>query len=208
MHAASQTSLGPGTYRFGPENAVMSVRTGRGGAAAKAGHDLLIEVTVWEARLELGPDSSRASIELHADSRSLQVREGKGGMQALDAGDIANIHETITAEVLKDQEIVFRSTTVTPAPDGGLDVWGDLTLVGETHPVELRLLVDGDGRLGGKLVVTQSDWGIKPYSTLFGALKVADEVEVSVEAMLPASPEAEVSVEAMLPASPEAEPAP
>jgi hypothetical protein len=37
------------------------------------------------------------------------------------------------------------------------------------------------------MVLKQSDWGIKPYSTLFGALKVVDEVEVALEASLPAS---------------------
>jgi hypothetical protein len=29
-------------------------------------------------------------------------------------------------------------------------------------------------------VIRQTEWGIKPYSTLFGALKVADEVAVEV----------------------------
>jgi hypothetical protein len=33
--------------------------------------------------------------------------------------------------------------------------------------------------------VRQSDWGIKPYSALFGALKVRDEVEVSLDGTLP-----------------------
>jgi hypothetical protein len=33
--------------------------------------------------------------------------------------------------------------------------------------------------------VTQSDWGMKPYTGLFGALKVVDDVEVSLEATLP-----------------------
>jgi len=33
-------------------------------------------------------------------------------------------------------------------------------------------------------VVTQSTWGIKPYSALFGALKVKDEVEVGLEGHL------------------------
>ncbi len=42
-----------------------------------------------------------------------------------------------------------------------------------------------DGHLTGEATVTQSDWGIKPYSTLFGALKVADEVKVTVAAELP-----------------------
>ena len=30
-------------------------------------------------------------------------------------------------------------------------------------------------------MVKQSEWGMKPYSALFGALKVADEVEVTLE---------------------------
>jgi hypothetical protein len=33
--------------------------------------------------------------------------------------------------------------------------------------------------------VKQSDWGIQPYSGLFGTLKVKDEVEVVGEASLP-----------------------
>jgi polyisoprenoid-binding protein YceI len=186
MHTTAITSIGPGTYRFGPENAVLSVRTGRVGAAAKAGHDLLIDVTGWEATLEIGDDLAPAHIKLHADPGSLQVREGTGGMQKLDSDDIANIRETIEKDVLEGQAIDFRSTAVGVAPDGGgFDVQGELTLVGETRPVAVSLSVGASGRLAGKLVVKQTDWGMKPYSTLFGALKVADEVEVAVEATLP-----------------------
>ena len=36
-------------------------------------------------------------------------------------------------------------------------------------------------------MVTQTDFAIKPYSTLFGALKVADEVQVALDAALPQS---------------------
>jgi hypothetical protein len=32
--------------------------------------------------------------------------------------------------------------------------------------------------------VKQSEWGIKPYTALFGALKVADEVEVTIDGQL------------------------
>jgi hypothetical protein len=35
-------------------------------------------------------------------------------------------------------------------------------------------------------MIRQTDYGIKPYSTLFGALRVVDEVEVRIEARLPA----------------------
>ena len=39
----------------------------------------------------------------------------------------------------------------------------------------------------GSAVVTQTEWGMKPYSALFGALKVADEVRVEIDARLPQS---------------------
>ena len=55
---------------------------------------------------------------------------------------------------------------------------GELTLVGKTRPIAFDLAVGDDGKLSGSAVVKQTDWGITPYSTLFGALKVADEVEV------------------------------
>jgi hypothetical protein len=91
-------SLQPGTHVFGPDNATLSVRTGRSGAAAKAGHDLVIEVTEWQATLEVG---AQASIALDADATSLRVREGTGGMQALGDDDKASIEETIHEDVLK-----------------------------------------------------------------------------------------------------------
>ena len=93
--------LAAGTYTFGPENATLSVRTGRTGAAAKAGHDLLLQVTAWEATLEVGDGGAATSLELDADSTSLRVREGTGGMQALGDDDKANIEQTIDDEVLR-----------------------------------------------------------------------------------------------------------
>ena len=65
-------------------------------------------------------------------------------------------------------------------------VEGDLTLVGKTAPIAFDVAVGDDGTLSGSAVVKQTDWGIKPYSALFGALKVADEVEVAFDATLPA----------------------
>jgi hypothetical protein len=35
--------------------------------------------------------------------------------------------------------------------------------------------------VSGSAVVKQTDWGMKPYTALFGTLKVADEVEVRLE---------------------------
>jgi polyisoprenoid-binding protein YceI len=179
-------SIPAGSHEFGPESGTLSVRTKRTGAAAKAGHNLLIDVTAWQATLEVGEDPAQVRILLDADSTSLRVREGTGGMQALGDDDKASIEETIDDEVLKRQGIAFRSTAVRPADDGGrITVQGELTLVGKACPIAFELEVDDDGRLSGSAVLKQTDWGITPYSTLFGALKVVDEVEVVIDAGLP-----------------------
>jgi superoxide dismutase, Fe-Mn family len=172
-------ALPPGTHRLGPSDGTLSVRTGRTGAAAKAGHDLLIHVTAWQGTVEVG---SEIAIALEADAGSLRVIEGTGGMQALGADDKANIQQTIDEEILKRQDIAFRSTAVRAAADGSrISVQGELTLVGNACPIAFDLTVDADGTFSGGVVVKQTDWGITPYSTLFGALKVADEVEVVFE---------------------------
>ncbi len=160
---------------FGPENATLTVRTKRRGAAAKAGHDLLIEVTSWEATLD--PDGG--SVALTADPRSLRVLGGSGGMTALGEDDKAGIAQTIDEEVLEGRPIQFRSTRVEAGDP--MRVEGELELAGETRAIAFELAA-GDGGLAGSAVVRQSDWGMKPYTALFGTLKVADEVEVAVEA--------------------------
>jgi hypothetical protein len=159
---------------FGPENATLTVRTKRTGAASKAGHDLLIQVTSWSATLD--PDADPA-VTLTADSRSLRVLEGTGGIQALDDDAKAAIAQTIEEEVLMGTPIEFRSTAV----DGG-KVEGELELAGQRHPISFELAAGDDGRLTGQTTVRQSDWGMKPYTALFGTLKVADEVDVAFEA--------------------------
>jgi polyisoprenoid-binding protein YceI len=178
--------LQAGTYRLGPDDGTLSIQTGRTGAAAKAGHDLLIEVTAWQGTLRVGDDPADTSVELEADATSLHVRDGSGGMQSLGDDDKASIRTTIHDDVLKGHAIAFRSTAVTGA-DGQLTVRGELTLAGTTRPLAFDLAVDDAGRLRGAALVKQTDWGMKPYSTLFGALKVADEVRVELDAALPQS---------------------
>jgi polyisoprenoid-binding protein YceI len=173
-------ALQPGTYRFGPESGRLTVRTGRTGAVAKAGHDLLLEVTAWDATLVVGDETT---LELNADSTSFKVREGTGGMQALDDGDLANIEQTIDDEVLMRGTIAFRSTRVTDLADG-LSVEGRLTIRDGTAPAAFDVTV-ADGRVTAVAAIRHTDFGMKPYSALFGALKVADEVEVAVDARLP-----------------------
>jgi polyisoprenoid-binding protein YceI len=177
-------SIPAGSYTLGPENAELLVKTGRTGAAAKAGHDLVIEVTQWGASLELAPDPAQTTAQLHADGGSLRVREGKGGMQSLGEDDKRGISQTIDEEVLKRSAIDFRSTGAAASDDETrITVQGELELHGKRAPASFELTM-ADGALNARARIKQSDWGMKPYSTLFGTLKVVDEVEITLTAKL------------------------
>lgn len=179
-------AIAPGTYDLGPHNGRLTIRTSRQGAAQKAGHDLLIEVQTWGATAQIAADPTQSVLEFTADARSLNVLEGTGGLKALSDKDKRDIAKTIDKEVLKGSTIAFRSTSVRPEDDGRLHVTGDLELAGGSNLIAFDLAESG-GRLTGSAVVKQTKWGMKPYTALFGALKVADEVQVTIDAQLGAA---------------------
>jgi hypothetical protein len=59
-------------------------------------------------------------------------------------------------------------------------------MAGATRPIAAELDIGDDGTVRGTIPLTQSDWGIKPYRGLMGALKVRDELEIVIAAPLPA----------------------
>jgi polyisoprenoid-binding protein YceI len=177
-----------GSHRLGPDGGSVEIRTYREGMASKVGHDLIIEVTEWEATVAVATDPAQSSLELTANPRSLHVREGLRGLKPLSDKDRAEIRKTIDEKVLGGQPISFRSNRVEPADDGRrLSVHGDLTMAGTTRPISAELDVDPTGRVTATLPLTQSEWGIKPYRGLMGALKVRDALDVVLDVRLPAS---------------------
>ncbi|MDA0171973.1 YceI family protein [Solirubrobacter taibaiensis] len=141
---------------YGPENAELTIHTKRGGAAAKAGHDLTILVERWSATVD-----DDGAVTLDADPRSFRVVKGEGGITSLGDDEKAGIEQTIDEEILQGQPIRYAA--------------GELTLNGFTRPIDVTF--DGTE---GRAVIKQTDFKIKPYSALFGTLKVADVVEVKV----------------------------
>jgi polyisoprenoid-binding protein YceI len=175
-----------GTYILGPGSAALQVRTYREGVAAKVGHDLVIEVTRWEATVDIAAEPASSAVQLSADPRSLQVREGLRGVKPLTDKDRSEIRKNIDEKLLRGQPISFRSSAVNLTDaDGRLVIEGALTMAGSTRPITAQLSVATDGRVSGTIPLTQSAWGIKPYRGLMGALKVRDELEIAIDAQLP-----------------------
>jgi polyisoprenoid-binding protein YceI len=174
------------THQFGPDNASLQVRTYREGVAAKAGHDLIIVVTRWDATVEVADEPAGWAVALNADPHSLEVREGLRGVKPLTDKDRAEIRKNIDAKVLGSHPISFRSTQVRPE-HGRITVDGELSMAGSVRPLTAQLTVGEGGAISGTIPLAQSDWGIKPYRGLMGALKVRDQVEIVIEASLPRS---------------------
>lgn len=163
---------------LGPSDGSLVVQTYREGVAARVGHDLIIEVTSWQATLD------DARVQLTADPRSLRVREGRHGVKPLSDKDRDEILKNIDEKVLHGQPISFSGTV--SRQQGALDVDGELTLAGTTRPLRAGLQVAGE-RATVTIPLKQSDWSIKPYRGMMGALKVRDELEVVLDVRLPAA---------------------
>lgn len=152
--------------------------------AARAGHDLVLEVGRWGATLVVGDEPGGSSLRVEADAGSLHAREGRGGVKPLSDRDREEIRRTNDAKVLRGAEIVFRSTSVEPDGPDGLRFTGELTIGSAAHPLSFAVAVAGD-ELTGTAKVTQSAWGITPYRGFMGALKVRDDVEVVFRGRVP-----------------------
>ncbi len=172
-----------GPYDLGPQRGTLLVRTTRTGFGSKAGHDLTLEVTRWHGAATVDVDEpGRSTVNLQAEVASMTVRHGSGGVKPLTDGDRVEIEKTMRGKILRSDRypaITFTSTQVYGDTDS-FRIDGDLTIVGEVRPVTVHgHLVDGRAR--GSATITQSVWGIRPYSAFFGALKLNDDVTVEFD---------------------------
>jgi polyisoprenoid-binding protein YceI len=157
------------------------VYTFREGVAAGVGHDLVLEATSWSADITVG-DEDAVSVEATVDLSSLVVREGRRGVKPLSDRDRREIAHTARKLLDTDhqRDARFSSTTAIRTDKGGT-VEGELTVRGTTKPFTLELSDDKPDHYTGKGSLRQTEFGIKLYTAFFGALKLADRVEIGVE---------------------------
>lgn len=162
---------------YSPPDAECLVFTKKEGLLSPVAHDLKLRVT----RFEVTADPSGVSASF--DAASLEVvccmKDGREAPGTLSSKDKAKIASSIDKDVLKPKrhgKIRFASTSIEPAGDG-YRITGDLTLGGRTRPITASAVREGD-RLVAELVVNQPDFGIKPFTAMLGALKVAAAVTI------------------------------
>ena len=144
----------------------------------------MIAVDDWSASVEMRAKKPVA-VQFRAALDSLRVESGSGGITPLTPVDRQVIvrNATKTLDVKRHPEVTFRSSEIRATADR-VDVVGELTIHGVTQPLSASLAL-ADGRATASIPVRQTDFGVKPYSLMFGQLKVADEVVVGLDVQIP-----------------------
>ncbi|GAA1463652.1 YceI family protein [Williamsia maris] len=166
----------------------LLLHTGVTGKASKMGHRLTIAVTRWRAEVDWSGDRP-IGVDLSAEVDSIDVVHGEGGVTPLLGPEktLARSNALKTFEAERFPHIGFRTDTVDETA-GGFRLIGTLEIHGVSHDHTVDLTVADLGEswgLSAEAVVRQSDFGIKPYSQLMGAMKVVDEVTVEFAAERP-----------------------
>jgi polyisoprenoid-binding protein YceI len=156
----------------------ITVRVYKAGVFSALGHDHEIAAPVASGTV----DAAAHQVELHVNANALRVRDAKASDK-----DREEIQRTMLGpEVLDAQRhstIVFRSTGAEPTGPASWKLKGNLTLHGQTRPVEVEVRESGGNYLGASRF-KQSDFGITPVKVAGGTIKVKDEVRIEFEIQL------------------------
>jgi polyisoprenoid-binding protein YceI len=176
------------TWSIDPAAGELRIRTGVAGRAAKMGHRLTIAMNSWEAKVHWTADKPR-SAELTVDVDSLAVISGEGGIKSLAGPEkgVARSNALKSLNAKKFPQIRFVSDDIAKTADG-YRLTGSIEIHGTTRAQTVDLTVEDRGdewALSTQVRITQSDFGVQPYSLFMGSLKVADEVSVEFAATHP-----------------------
>ncbi len=126
------------------------------------------------------------------DQASVRFVVNARGMKVLDPEASASTRAEIERNMLSDQvldtqkyaEIAFESTGVQPDGNDSYKITGNLTLHGQTHPVQVAVKRAGDGKYEGTAKLKQTAFGIQPITIGGGAVRVKDEIDIAFTIVL------------------------
>jgi polyisoprenoid-binding protein YceI len=168
------TTAFPAERAIDPGASTLTVKVWKTGLFSAFAHNHDISAPITSGTVN---DGDKASVKFVVDAR---------GMKVLDPEASASTRSEIEHNMLSDQvldtqqyaEIQFESTTVQATGNGSYKVSGNLTLHGQTRPVQVEVKQAGDGKYDGSAKLKQTAFGIQPITIGGGAIKVKDEIDI------------------------------
>lgn len=177
------------TFAIDKAKSSIVIQVFKDGAAAALAHDHVVDVKDFAGSIVTdGADAASASVEVTAQTASFinddaKLRKKFGLDSEISEKDRKAVEENMKSKEQLDTAgfatVKFVSTSVKKGADGKLTLAGKLTLHGVTKDVTMPLdaKVTGDDVDGSaSFRLKTSDYGIKPYSALLGAVKNKDEI--------------------------------
>ena len=153
----------------------MTVHVYRSGLFSFAGDNHEIQSPVASGMV----NESARSVELRVDVRRMRVLDPN-----LSTDKRSQVQEKMLSPDVLDPdrypEISFRSTAVEEKNGNNVAVRGDLTLHGQTRPINVSVSRAAH-HYRGSATIKQTDFGIKPISIGGGTIKVKDEVRIDFD---------------------------
>ena len=156
---------------------IITIQAGKSGVFSAFGHNHTVRAPIAAGTIEeTGP---KPSVEFRVESRQLKVLDPDTKPE-----ERAEIQRDMQGPKVLDSEkypeIRYRSKAIERAGEGKWKVSGELTLHGQTHPVEATVS-GGNGHYRGTAGFKQTQFGITPITAGGGTVKVKDELRIEFE---------------------------
>ena len=160
--------------------------------AADLSHDHAIQAVGWSGKGTWDPeDYSNCNISISVPVNNLQVDKPEIRKLAGIEGTISeSMRKDVKKHMLSDIQlnadkypmITFESTEC-EGTGPTMTLKGDFTMHGSTKSISIPVTVsDSDGlSLKGSFLVKGTDYGIEPYSAMFGAVGNKDEMKITFD---------------------------
>ena len=160
-------------------HSTVIVRVFKTGLLSAFGHDHQIMAPISAGEV----DPSAQKVELHFVAGDLRVDDpGASDSERKVIGQTMLGPDVLDAK--RYAEIAFHSTSAAPASvPARWILHGELTLHGQTHPVEVDVRED-KGVYQGTAMVKQTSFGIKPVKVAGGTVRVKDDVRIEFRIQL------------------------
>jgi polyisoprenoid-binding protein YceI len=156
----------------------LTVRVYKAGVLGALGHNHSIAAPMKSGAV----DTSAHTVELRIAAASLKVQDPGGSEK-----DHQEIQNTMVGPEVLDvehhPEIIFRSTNAESIGEGAWHLLGNLTIHGQSRPIELEVREAG-GHYRGTAHLKQSEFGIKPVKVAGGTIRVKDEIRIEFDIQL------------------------
>jgi len=168
-----------------PSASTLSVKVWKTGLFSAFAHNHDISAPITSGAVNEGDN---ASVKFRVNARGMKVLDPEASTSTRAEVE----HNMLSAEVLDTQqypEIVFESTGIQSDKLGVYSVSGNLTLHGQTHPVQVTVkqtLVGQNAlrKYEGSAKLKQTTFGIQPITIGGGAIKVKDEIDIAFTIVL------------------------